>query len=126
MKHFTVIHVSSLLSTATPGPLLRLVWLQDRRVCKFVGLLKDLANIATQVLSHLIPKNPCQPLVTTLHPHLIQNSIFTCDKHKDKICKVIIQLVMKPILTFVYKKKTDYIKTKSIQNKLTSRKVLKL
>jgi hypothetical protein len=98
MKHFTVIHVSSLLSTATPGPLLRLVWLQDRGVCKFVGLLKDLANIATQVLSYLIPKNPCQPLVTTLHPHLIQNSIFTCDKHKDKICKVTIQLVMKPIL----------------------------
>jgi hypothetical protein len=65
MKHFTVIHVSSLLSTATPGPLLRLVWLQDRGVCKFVGLLKDLANIATQVLSYLIPKNPCQPLVTT-------------------------------------------------------------
>jgi hypothetical protein len=86
MKHFTVIHVSSLLSTATPGPLLRLVWLQDRGVCKFVGRLKDLANIATQILSYLIPKNPCQPLVTTLHPHLIQNSIFTCDKHKDKIC----------------------------------------
>jgi hypothetical protein len=49
MKHFTVIHVSSLLSTATPGPLLQLVWLQDRGVCKFVGLLKDFANIATQV-----------------------------------------------------------------------------
>jgi hypothetical protein len=40
MKHFTVIHVSSLLTTATPGPLLRLVWLQDRGVCKFVGLKK--------------------------------------------------------------------------------------
>jgi hypothetical protein len=51
MKHFTVIHVSSLLSTATPGPLLRLVWLQDCVVCKFVGLLKNLANIATQILS---------------------------------------------------------------------------
>jgi hypothetical protein len=100
MKYFTVIHVSSLLSTATPGPLLRLVWLQDCVVCKFVGLLKKtwLIGIATQILSYLIPKNPCQPLVTTLHPHLIQNSIFTCDKHKDKICKVIIQLVMKPIL----------------------------
>jgi hypothetical protein len=48
-------HVSSLLSTATPGPLLRLVWLQEREVYKFVGLLKDLANIATQVLSYLIP-----------------------------------------------------------------------
>jgi hypothetical protein len=103
MKHFTVIHVSSLLFTATPGPLIRLVWLQDRGVCKFVGLLKNFANIATQILSYLIPKNPCQPLVTTLHPHLIQNSIFTSDKQK-----------------------TDYIKTKSIQNKLTSRKVLKL
>jgi hypothetical protein len=56
MKHFTVIHVSSLLSTATPGPLLRLVWLQDRGVCKFVGLLKDLANIATQVLSTVITR----------------------------------------------------------------------
>jgi hypothetical protein len=51
MKHFTVICVSSLLSTATPGALLRLVWLQDRGVCKFVGLLKNLANIATQILS---------------------------------------------------------------------------
>jgi hypothetical protein len=50
MKHFTVIYVSSLLST-TQGPLLRLVWLQDRGVCKFVGLLKNLANIATQILS---------------------------------------------------------------------------
>jgi hypothetical protein len=57
-----------------------------------VGLLKNLANIATQMLSYLIPKNLCQPLVTTLHPHLIQNSRFTCDKHNDKICKVIIQL----------------------------------
>jgi hypothetical protein len=56
MKHFTVIHVSSLLSTATPGPLLQLVWLQDRGVCKFVGLLKNFANIATQILSYLIPK----------------------------------------------------------------------
>jgi hypothetical protein len=32
--------MSSLLSTPTPGRLLRLVWLQDRGVCKFVGLLK--------------------------------------------------------------------------------------
>jgi hypothetical protein len=38
-----------------------------------------------QILSYSIPKDPCQPLVTTLHPHLIQNFIFTCDKHKDKI-----------------------------------------
>jgi hypothetical protein len=103
MKHFTVIHVSSLLSTASPGPLLRLVWLQDREVCKFVGLLKNLANIATPILSYLIPKNRCQPLITTLHPHLIKNSIFTCDKHKDKICKVI-KLVMKPILNICLKK----------------------
>jgi hypothetical protein len=50
MKHFIVIHVSSLLSTATPEPFLRLVWLQDRGVCKFGGLLKNLANIATQIL----------------------------------------------------------------------------
>jgi hypothetical protein len=56
MKHFTVIHVSSLLSTATPGPLLRLVWLQDRGVCKFVGLLKNFANIATQILSIVIQR----------------------------------------------------------------------
>jgi hypothetical protein len=65
-----------------------------------VGLLKEFANFATQIVSYLIPKNPYQPLVTTLHPQLIQNFIFTCDtdKHKDKICKVIIQLVMEPIL----------------------------
>jgi hypothetical protein len=93
MKHFTVLrylHVSSLLSTATPGPLLRLVWLQDRVVCKFVGLVKNLTNMATQILSYLIPKNPCQPLVTNVHPHLIQNSIFTCDKNiKIKFVKLL-------------------------------------
>jgi hypothetical protein len=91
--------MSSLLSTPTPGRLLRLVWLQDRGVCKFVGLLKTWLILSYKFYHrYLIPKNSCQPLVTTLHPHLIQNSIFTCDKHKDKICKVIIQLVMKPIL----------------------------
>jgi glucosamine 6-phosphate synthetase-like amidotransferase/phosphosugar isomerase protein len=26
---------------------------------KFVGLLKELANIATHILPYLIPKNPC-------------------------------------------------------------------
>jgi hypothetical protein len=51
MKHFTVIHVSSLLSTATPGPLLRLVWLQDRGVGKFVGLLKENPSFVTAVIS---------------------------------------------------------------------------
>jgi hypothetical protein len=63
MKHFTVIHVSSLLSTATPGPLLRLIWLQDCVACKFVGLLKNLANIATQILSYLF--NSKKSLSTT-------------------------------------------------------------
>jgi hypothetical protein len=37
MKHFIVIHVSSLLSTATPEPLLRLVWLQDRGTVNLGG-----------------------------------------------------------------------------------------
>jgi hypothetical protein len=84
-----------------------------------VGRLKDLANIATQILSYL------KPLVTTLHPHLIQNSIFTCDKHKDKICSYY-PISNETNFKHLFIKKTDYIKTKSIQNKLTSRKVLKL
>jgi hypothetical protein len=75
-------YLQQLQDPCTLAPLLRLVWLQDRGVCKFVGLLKNFANIATQILSYLIPKNPCQPLVTTLHPHLIQNSISTCDKQR--------------------------------------------
>jgi hypothetical protein len=120
-----------LVSTSIPGPLLRLIWLQDRGGLtypnnKFVGLLKELADIATQILPHLSPKNPCQQLLTILHPHLIKNSIFSCDKHKDKFCKVILQLLMKPILNNICLEKTDYIKTKSIHNKPISRKVLKL
>jgi hypothetical protein len=91
-----------------------------------VGLLKELADIATQILPHLSSKNPCQQLLTTLHPHLIKNSIFSCDKHKDTFCKVILQLLMKPILNNICLEKTDYIKTKSIHNKPISRKVLKL
>jgi hypothetical protein len=89
MKHFTVTHVSSLLSTATPGPLLRLVWLEDRGICKFVGLLKNLANIATAILSYLISKNPCQPLVTTFHPHLIKNSYLPVINTKIKFVKLL-------------------------------------
>jgi hypothetical protein len=120
-----------LVSTSIPGPLLRLIGLQDRGGLtypnnKFVGLLKELADIATQILPHLSPKNPCQQLFTTLHPHLKKNSIFSCDKHKDKFCKVILQLLMKPILNNICLEKTDYIKTKSIHNKPISRKVLKL
>jgi hypothetical protein len=80
-----------------------------------VGRLKDLANIATQILSYLIPKNPCQPLVTTLHPHLIQNSIFTCDKHKDKICSYY-PISNETNFKHLFIKKADYIKMKSIQN----------
>jgi hypothetical protein len=123
--------LSLLVSTSIPGPLLRLIWLQDRGGLtypnnKFVGLLKKLADIATQILPHLSSKNPCQQLLTTLHPHLIKNSIFSCDKHKDKFCKVILQLLMKPILNNICLEKTDYIKTKSIHNKPISRKVLKL
>jgi hypothetical protein len=53
--------LSLLVCTSIPGPLLRLIWLQDRGGLtypnnKFVGLLKELADIATQILPHLSSK----------------------------------------------------------------------
>jgi hypothetical protein len=63
-----------------------------------------------------------------LHPHLIRNSLFICNTHKDKICKVPrgISLYGKVIIETTFTQKTDSIKRKSIANKPISRKVLKL
>jgi hypothetical protein len=42
--------------------------------------LKELADIATtEILSYLAQEN-------ILLPHLIRNSLFICNTHKDKIC----------------------------------------
>jgi hypothetical protein len=123
--------LSSILCFSTPGPLLRLINLQNRGGLTysnyhFVSLLKELADIATEILPYLAQENICKQLVTILHPHLIRNSLFICNTHKDKICKVIIELLMKPLLNNCCSQKTDSIKRKSIANKPISRKVLKL
>jgi hypothetical protein len=62
---------------------------------QFVSLLKELADIATEILPYLAQENICKQLVTILHPHLIRNSLFICNTHKDKICKVIIVVIIK-------------------------------
>jgi nitrogenase subunit NifH len=88
---------------------------------QFVSLLKELADIATEMLSYLAQENICKQLVTILHPHLIRNSLFICNTHKDKICKVIIELFIelltKPLLNNSCSQKTDSTKRKSIANK---------
>jgi hypothetical protein len=57
---------------------------------QFVSFFKKLADIATtEILSYLAQENICKQLVTILLPHLIRNSLFICNTHKDKICKVI-------------------------------------
>jgi hypothetical protein len=56
---------------------------------QFVSFFKKLADIATtEILSYLPQENICKQLVTILLPHLIRNSLFICNTHKDKICKV--------------------------------------
>jgi hypothetical protein len=122
--------LSPILSSSTPGPLLRLINLQNHGGLtypnyQFVSLLKELADIATEILPYLAQENICK-LVTILHPHLIRNSLFICNTHKDKICKFIIALLMKPLLNNSCSQKTDSIKRKSIANKPISRKVSKL
>jgi hypothetical protein len=92
MKNSTAIVVSPILCFSTPGPLLRLINLQNRGGLtypnyQFVILLKELADIATEILPYLAQENICKQLVTILHPHLIRNSLFICNTHKDKICK---------------------------------------
>jgi hypothetical protein len=95
---------SPILSFSTPGPLLRSINLQNRGGLtypnyQFVIFFKELADIATtEILSYLAQENICKQLVTILLPHLIRNSLFICNTHKDKICKVIIELLMKPLL----------------------------
>jgi hypothetical protein len=123
--------LSPILCFSTPGPLLRLINLQNRGGLtysnyQFVSLLKELADIATEILPYLAQENICKQLVTILHPHLIRNSLFICNTHKDTICKVIIELLMRPLLNNCCSQKTDSIKRKSIANKPISRKVLKL
>jgi hypothetical protein len=124
--------LSPILSFSTPGPLLRSINLQNRGGLtypnyQFVSFFKELADIAsTEILSYLAQENICKQLVTILHPHLIRNSLFICNTHKDKIYKVIIELLMKPVLNNSCSQKTDSIKRKSIANKPISRKVLKL
>jgi hypothetical protein len=43
----------------------------------------------------LAQENICKQLVTILHPNLIRNSLFICNTHKDKICKIIIETTFK-------------------------------
>jgi hypothetical protein len=92
------------LSFSTPGPLLRSINLQNRGGLtypnyQFVIFFKELADIAiTEILSYLAQENIFKQLVTILLPHLIRNSLFICNTHKGKICKVIMELLMKPLL----------------------------
>jgi hypothetical protein len=96
------------LSFSTPGPLLRSINLQNHGGLtypnyQFVIFFKELADIATtEILSYLTQENIFKQLVTILLPHLIRNSLFICNTHKDKICKVIIELLMKPLLNNRY------------------------
>jgi hypothetical protein len=86
--------LSPICSFSTPGPLLRSINLQNRSYpnYQFVSFFKELADIATtEILSYLAQENICKQLVTILLPHLIRNSLFICNTHKDKICKVIIE-----------------------------------
>jgi hypothetical protein len=85
-----------ILSFSTPGPLLRSINLQNRGGLtypnyQFVSFFKELADIATtEILSYLAQENICKQLVTILLPHLIRNSLFICNTHKDKICSYIL------------------------------------
>jgi hypothetical protein len=77
---------------------------------QFVSFFFKLVDIATtEILSYLAQENICKQLVTILLPHLIRNSLFICNTHKNKICKVIIELWMKPLLNNSCSQKTEVI-----------------
>jgi hypothetical protein len=106
---------SPILSFSTPGPLLRSINLQNRGGLtypnyQFVSFFFKLVDIATtEILSYLAQENICKQLLTILLPHLIRNSLFICNTHKNKICKVIIELWMKPLLNNSCSQKTEVI-----------------
>jgi hypothetical protein len=120
-----------LLSTTIPGPLLRLIALQDRgRLIypnnAFVGIIERIANIAQKLLPFLQYEKPCLQLHDLLYDHLFQNSVFSCAQHKAAACKIIIKTAVKPVLNNICVEKTDSLKTLSLNSKPLSRKVLKI
>jgi hypothetical protein len=110
-----------MVSTVLPGPLLRLIALQDRGGLTypngsgtFVGLVKQVSEIAVKTLPHLKCDNVCEELTKFLYPFLIQNRIFKCLDHKNKACDFIIRTIVKPVLDNVCLESSDLVKKKNV------------
>ena len=123
--------VAPLLSTTLPGPLMKLITLQDRGGLlypnePFVGLVKRIAEITQEVLPHLTFNRTCGQLIKILEPHLLQNPLLSCQQHQSEFCVMLIVIVARPVLSNICLEKTDSLKRKMLDNKPSSRKVLKV
>ena len=123
--------VSSLLTKTIPGPLLRLINLQDRGGLtypnlEFVAVLKELAEVIHLLIPHIEKENPCSQLIELITAHLVQNPIFHCSTHRTQVSQFIIRTAATVVLNNFCSTKTDLVKRKSMQKKPLSRKILKL
>ncbi|KAJ3651935.1 hypothetical protein Zmor_017939 [Zophobas morio] len=123
--------VSPLVSTTLPGPLLRLIFLQDRGGLTYpnetiVGIIKRIADIVQEISPFLKYEMPLYQAFQCLYPHLKENSLFCCPLHKDKLSSMVINLTVKPVLDNICLEKTDMVKNLQLRQKPLSRKVLKL
>ena len=123
--------VSSLLTKTIPGPLLRLINLQDRGGLtypnlEFVAVLKQLAEVIHLLIPHIEKENPCSQLIELITAHLVQNPIFHCSTHRTQVSQFIIRTAATVVLNNFCSTKTDLVKRKSMQKKPLSRKILKL
>ncbi|KAJ3660023.1 hypothetical protein Zmor_011679 [Zophobas morio] len=123
--------LSPLLSFELPGPLLKLIFLQDRGGLtypnsRFVGVVKQISDIALKMFPLLKFERACEQLLNIIFPHLEKNPLFKCEKHKRLVCKFVVTTTVKPVLDNICLETTDLVKAKLLQHKPVSRKVLKL
>ena len=113
--------ITPLLASGPPGPLLKLITLQDRGgltyPCdKFIGIIKQIANIAIKLLPYLGTNKTCQRFIDLILPALKKNPLFVCSSHKEEACLLIITKAVKPILCNICTTKSDAIKNIMPQN----------
>mgnify|MGYP005980297981 FL=1 len=123
--------IAPLVSSTIPGPLLKLITLQDHGGLihpseLFVGLVKQIADVIQEILPHLSFNKTCDHLIKLLQPKLLKNPLLPCVEHQQDLSVIIILTVAKPVLSNICLEKTDSLKRKIIDNKPQSRKLLKL
>lgn len=123
--------VSPFLSKSVPGPLMQLISLQNRGGLlypnkHFVGLVLIVVDTIQAILPHLENNKIVNQLQELILPHLVQNPLMCCTKHRTEVCNIIIKLASVSVLSNKAIDITEQCKSLKLEHKPISRKVLKL